>query len=172
MPLYWLNICWLYTCVSHMSPLRVVKCWHGLPGELWVPQPWHCSSPSQMGPWAAWSSGRCSCLWQRVRTGWCLRFLPTQTKLWFHHFTASELLSAPPARLMIFLALADLTMQLRGFCSPSSCIPWDDWWHHFLWFLPELSCQMFSYFEVGEEGVSCKQIMNWNISLSSHSRDF
>lgn len=35
------------------------------------------------GVWAAWSSGRCPCRWQRVGTRWVPRSLPTQSLQWF-----------------------------------------------------------------------------------------
>ena len=34
------------------------------PEKLWMSHPWKCSRPGWMGPWAAWSSGRCPCPWQ------------------------------------------------------------------------------------------------------------
>jgi len=34
------------------------------PEKLWLPPPWQCSRPGWMGLWAAWSGGRCPCLWQ------------------------------------------------------------------------------------------------------------
>ena len=46
--------------------------------------PWKCSRPGWMGLWATWSSGRCPCPQQGVGTRWSLRFLPTQTILWFY----------------------------------------------------------------------------------------
>jgi len=32
---------------------RVVRHWHCYPEKLWMPQPWRCSRPGWMGPWAA-----------------------------------------------------------------------------------------------------------------------
>lgn len=34
------------------------------PGRLWMSQPWKCSRPGWIRPWATWSSGRGPCLWQ------------------------------------------------------------------------------------------------------------
>lgn len=32
----------------------VVKYWTACPGKLWMPQPWHCSRPGFIKPWATW----------------------------------------------------------------------------------------------------------------------
>lgn len=70
--------------------------------------PWKCPMPGWMGLWAGWDSGRCSCLWQGVGTGWSERSLPTQTSPWFHD-------------LLLFYMDTVLAQGVRGtWWSPSS----------------------------------------------------
>jgi len=44
--------------------MRVVRPWHRLPREAWLPPPWQCSRPGWTGLWATWSGGRGPCPWR------------------------------------------------------------------------------------------------------------
>ena len=49
----------------------------GCPEKLWVPNPWRCSRPGWMGPWAVWAGGRQPCLQQGTGTRLCIFEVPS-----------------------------------------------------------------------------------------------